>query len=141
MARVGVLSMVVLGIIGTVGCQAEGPAMPRMGPTPPMGLTPPTETHDGVLEPHAVAQYNFATSSSGVADFRVAVQGVAVPPQLPQLFLTVRYGTCPQECGDIVADSGNGSLEVPLPAGSYSVAVGNPNDQRLQFYLVMNYAK
>lgn len=107
---------------------------------PPMGVTPPTEVHDGALDPHGVAQYNFVTATAGLADIRVGAS-VNVPPAAPPLFLTLRRGSCPEQCGEIVTDSSSGSLAVHLAAGNYSIAVGNPNEQRLEFTLVMTYSR
>ena len=147
--RAAAVIMVVLGTIGTHGCQGSGTEVgrtltaPETGQSPampPMGVTPPTEIHGGMLDPHEVAEYTFATASGGLADIRVGAT-VNVPPPARPLFLTLRHGSCPDQCGDVVADSSNGSLAVGLAAGSYSVSVGNPNDQPLGFTLVMNYPR
>jgi hypothetical protein len=140
MLRPATIFVLTFGAISTICCQGGGTDTGGTPAMPPMGVTPPTEVHDGVLDPHAVAQYKFVTASAGPADIRVGAS-VNVPPAPPPLFLTLRRGSCPDQCGDIVADSSNGSLAVQLAAGSYSLAVGNPNEQRLAFTLVMNYRR
>ena len=121
-----------------LGCGRSGTEPSATSPTPPTGVTPPTEIHDGVLSPHEIVVFTFAPARAGLADIRISAV-VNVPPSPPPLYLTVRRGSCPQSCGDIVADSANGSLAVELTAANYSLAVGNPNDQTLAFNLVMNY--
>ncbi len=140
MARAALIFVVMSGAVSAICCQGAGTDTGGTPAMPPMGVTPPTEVHDGVLDPHAVAQYNFVTASAGPADIRVGVS-VNVPAAPPPLFLTLRRGSCPDECGDIVTDSSSGSLAVHLTAGSYSLAVGNPNERRLEFTLVMNYRR
>lgn len=140
MARAAMIFVVMLGATSAISCQGGGTDNGGTPAMPPMGVTPPTEVHGGVLEPHAVAQYNFVTAAAGPADIRVGAS-VNIPPAPPPLFLTLRRGSCPDQCGDILTDSSSGSLAVNLTAGSYSLAVGNPNDQRLEFTLVMNYRR
>ena len=138
MSRAAMIFVVVLAAVSAVSCQGAGMEAGRTPAMPPMGVTPPTEVHDGALDPHGVAQYNFVTATAGLADIRVGAS-VNVPPAAPPLFLTLRRGSCPDQCGEIVTDSSSGSLAVYLAAGSYSITVGNPNEQRLEFTLVMNY--
>jgi hypothetical protein len=110
-------------------------------PTYTMGLTPPTEEQHGTIEPHAVAYFTFTTNRLGAVKLAVWPQQPTVPPPLPVLYLTLRAGRCPDACGDRIADSTRDPVVALVPAGTYSLIVGNPNDQAVSFALVMDYAK
>ena len=104
------------------------------------GLTPPTEEQRGTIGPHALAYFTFNANRLGPVNLGVTPQ-LAVPPPLPVLFLTLRVGQCPDNCGQLIADSNRGNVAAQVGAGSYSVIVGNPNDQAVPFLLVMEYPK
>jgi hypothetical protein len=115
-------------------------------PTPPpdkQAPTPPTETHLGTLLPHALAYFTFNVNGPGLVSLRAGSQGSvpSVPPPPPVLFLTIRAGQCPDKCGQVIAESNNGGLQFQATAGTYSVIVGNPNDETVTFNLVMDYPK